>query len=82
MTRMGVPVEAVAYPPSPEYGPSLAPKESQKTPQGPQLTNQGSPLNTLLLASPRGPPVRRRSAPAGVAASLHQNAGEQEDMEI
>ena len=88
MTQMGVPVEALAYPPTPEYGPPLDPQDLQQihqgpqpTQQGPQLTPQGSSLTPLLLTSPRGPVVRRRSAPAGVAPLPEQDAGEQEDME-
>ena len=81
MTQMGVPVEAVASPPTPEYGQQLDHQDLQKIHQGPQLTPQGSPLTPLLLTSPRAPAVRRRSAPAGVAPLPQQDAGEQEDME-
>ena len=88
MTQMGVPVEAVASSPTPEYGQQLDPQDLQKihqgpqqAHQGPQLTPQGSPQTPLLLTSPRGPAVRRRSAPAGVAPLPQQDAGEQEDME-
>ena len=89
MTQMGVPVEVVASPPTPEYGQPVDPQDLQKIHQGPeqahlgpQLTPEGSPLTPLLLTSPQAPAVRRRSAPAGVAPLPQQDAGEQEDMEI